>query len=147
MHRFILSLVAVSTIAITCLPPAARAQEVDCTVLVNYEAVPTTNKEYLRNLGNDIRDYVNNYKWGSDNLPDKIQCTFNIFVQSVVSENKYSAQVFVGSQRKIFGTARSSAVLRIFDEGWEFTYVVNRPLSHNPYSYNDLASFLDFYVY
>jgi hypothetical protein len=53
----------------------------------------------------------------------------------------------VGSQRRIYGTEKSSAVLRLFDETWEFTYVKNRPISHNAYSFNDLASFLDYYIY
>ena len=123
------------------------AQEVDCTVQVNYEAVPTTNKDLLRDFASDLRDYLDNYKWGQDNLGEKVKCTMNIFVQSVTGENKYLAQIFVGSQRKIFGTEKSTAVLRLFDESWEFTYLKSRPISHNMYSFNDLASVLDFYVY
>jgi len=123
------------------------AQQVDCSIQVNYENVSTTNKDFLVNLEEDIRTYVNDYSWGSENLEEKVRCTMNIHVQGVVGENRYSAQVFVGSQRKIYGTEESSAVLRLFDETWEFTYVKNRPISHNAYSFNDLASFLDFYVY
>lgn len=125
----------------------AFAQELDCTVQVNYESVPTTNKERLSNFAGDVSDYLNNYKWGSENLPQKVKCTLNIFVQSVTGEDTYQAQVFVGSQRPIFNSEKSSAVVRLLDESWSFTYVKNRPFSHNPYSYNDLASFLDFYAY
>jgi len=147
MNRLLSLFAFIVPALLVLLTAPSPAQELDCTVQVNYEAVATTNKDLLVNLENDIRDYVDNFKWGSDNLPEKIHCTFSVFVQNVVGDNKYSAQVFVGSQRKIYGTARSSAVLRIFDEGWEFTYVANRPLNHNPYTYNDLTSFLDFYVY
>ncbi len=123
------------------------AQEIECTVQVNYEAVPTSNKDLLRDFASDVRDYLNNYKWGQDNLGEKIKCTMNIFVQSVTGDNKYLAQVFVGSQRKIFGSEKSTAVLRLFDETWEFTYLKSRPISHNIYSYNSLSSVLDFYTY
>ena len=123
------------------------AQQVDCTIQVNYENVSTSNKDFLVNLQDDIRSYVNDYSWGSDNLEEKVKCTVDIRVQGVVGENKYSAQVFIGSKRRIEGTEESSAVLRLFDETWEFTYVKNRPISHNAYSFNDLASFLDFYIY
>lgn len=123
------------------------AQEIDCTVQVNYEAVPTTNKDLLRDFASDMRDYLNNYKWGQDNIGEKVKCTMNVFIQSVTGENKYMAQIFVGSQRKIFGTEKSTAVLRLFDESWEFTYLKSRPISHNMYSFNDLSSVLDFYVY
>jgi len=124
-----------------------HAQEVECSVQVNFESVASTNKEYLQNFASDIKDYINNFKWGPENLEEKVKCTFSVFVQNVVGDNRYSAQVFIGSQRKIFGTGESSAVLRLFDESWEFTFIKDRPLNHNPYTYNDLTSFLDFYIY
>jgi hypothetical protein len=129
------------------VPLLAHAQEVDCTVIVNYESVASTNKELLQNFAADLKDYFNNYKWGPDNPGEKIRCTFSINVQSVIGENRYSAQVFIGSQRKIFGTGASTMVLRIFDDSWEFTYVRNRPLNHNAYSFDDLTSFLDLYIF
>ena len=123
------------------------AQRVDCTVNVNYEAVSTTNKDQLRDLASDIREYVNNYQWGAENIPDKVKCTLDIFVQRVQGDNKYLAQVFVGSQRPIYGSKKSSVVLRLMDDSWQFTYIKGRPINHNAYSYNDLTSFLDFYMY
>ena len=123
------------------------AQQVDCTVKVNYDAVSSTAKDQLRDLASDIRDYVNNYQWGAENIPDKVKCTLDVFVQRVVAENKYMAQVFVGSQRPIYGSAKSSVVLRLMDDSWQFTYIKGRPINHNSYAYNDLTSFLDFYMY
>jgi hypothetical protein len=114
---------------------------------VNYEAVATTNKELLNNFAADITDYLNNYKWGTDNLEQKVRCTLNIFIQSVTGENQYVAQVFVGSQRPIYGTRKNSAVIRILDDAWNFTYVRGRPINHTPYSFDNLTSFLDFYMY
>jgi hypothetical protein len=123
------------------------AQQVDCTVKVNYDAVSSTNKDMLRDFASDVKDYVNNYQWGAENIPDKIKCTLDIFVQRVQAENTYSAQVFVGSQRPIYGSKKSSVVLRLMDDAWQFTYIKGRPINHNAYSYNDLTSFLDFYMY
>ncbi len=147
MRRVLRCLLLLASAQAVVLPAPAIAQEVDCTVQVNYEGVPSTNKDYLQNFANDVRDYLNNYKWGSDSPGEKIQCTFNIFISGATGDNQYQAQVFVGSQRKVYGGNRNSAVLRLFDESWEFTYVRDRPLSHNPYSFNDLTSFLDFYIY
>jgi hypothetical protein len=125
----------------------AAAQEVDCTVQVNYEAIPTTNKDLLRDFAADLKGYLNNYNWGPESGGEKVKCTIDIFISSVIGEDRYSAQVFVGSQRPIFKAGQNTAVTRIFDELWEFTYVRNRPLNHNPHTYNDLTSFLDFYMY
>jgi len=146
MHRPSTLLVP-ALLALVALPPAAPAQELDCTIQVNYEAVPTTNKEFLHGFAADLKDYLINYQWGSDNLNEKVKCTFNVFVQGATGDDKYTAQVFVGSQRQVFGSERSTAELRLFDESWEFSYVKGRPISHNPYSFNDLTSVLDFYVY
>jgi hypothetical protein len=133
--------------ALCFLTVSAVAQEIECTVQVNYEGVSTTNKDLLRDFSSDISNYINNYQWGQDKLEQKVRCTVNIFVQSVVGENRYLAQVFVGSQRPIYGSNKSTAVLRLLDDTWEFTYLRDRPINHNPYSYSDLARFLDFYMY
>ena len=132
--------------ATACSTAVAPAQEVDCTVQVNYEAIPNTNKDLLRDFAEDVRSYLIAYNWGPGNASDKVKCTLDIFIQSVTGENRYAAQVFIGSQRPLYNSAQSTAVVRLFDELWEFTYVRNRPLNHNPYTYNDLTSFLDFYM-
>ncbi|MBM2841819.1 MAG: hypothetical protein HW412_2347 [Bacteroidetes bacterium] len=124
------------------------AQQIEATVTVNYEAVPTSNKDLLLDFGADIEAYLNNYKWNDQgDMNEKVKCNFDIFVKGVVGENRYSAQMFVGSKRKLYKSEKTSAVLRIFDETWEFTYVRNRGINHNSYTFSDLASVLDFYVY
>jgi hypothetical protein len=131
---------------LVCALPA-QSQQVDCTVTVNYEAVGTANKDLLRDFENEIRNYVNNYQWGTEQLDEKVKCNVDVFIQSVTGENRYMAQLFVGSQRPIFGTKKSTASVRLFDEAWEFTFLKDRPINHNPYAFNDLTSVLDFYVY
>ena len=137
---------ALGVFMLMCALPAL-SQQVDCTVTVNYEAVGTAYKDLLRDFENEIRNYVNNYQWGTEQLDEKVKCNIDVFIQSSTGENRYMAQVFVGSQRPIFGTKKSTASVRLFDEAWEFTYLKERPVSHNPYAFNDLTSVLDFYVY
>jgi len=136
----------VLVMAAACVLPAL-SQQVECTVNVNYEAVGAANKDLLRDFETEVRGYLNNYQWGSEQLEEKVKCTMDIFIQSATGENRYLAQVFVGSQRLIFGSNKSTAVVRLFDEAWEFTYVRGRPINHNPHSFNDLTSFLDYYAY
>jgi len=141
----------ISFLLLISLAPALRqpvsAQEVDCTVQVNIDAVPTTNKDLLNTFATDVKEYVSHMNWGGGDAAEKVKCTLNIFVQTVIGENRYSAQVFIGSQRPRFNSNQSTAVVRLFDELWEFTYLRERPINHNPYTFNDLASFLDFYMY
>ena len=125
----------------------APGQDVDCDIQVNYEQVATTNKDLLQNFTNDVKTYVNNYKWRTENVDDKLKCTLQIFVKGVTGENTYTAQAFVGSSRPIFGQDKSTGVVRIFDESWDFTYIRSQPLNHNIYEYDNLTSFLDYYMY
>jgi len=140
MIRFLVAVLCIASLS-------AFAQEIDCTIQVSYEGVSTTNKDLLQNFAADLKNYVNNYQWGPEKLEEKVRCTLNIFVQSVTGENRYLAQVFIGSQRPIYGAKKSTAVLRLLDEAWEFTYLKDRPINHNPMSFSDLASVLDFYMY
>jgi hypothetical protein len=125
---------------------SATAQKVDCDVEVNYESVSTTQKDLLQNFQADVSNYVNNYNWGEGNPEEKVSCTLNIFVKSSSGENRYRAQVFVGSRRPIYNVQENTAVIRVMDELWEFGYIQDRPLEHNLYTYNGLASILDFYM-
>ena len=136
-----------SVLFLLALPSPVSAQQIDATVVVNYEAIPTTNKDLLRDFQNDVKTYLGNYNWGPGSPGDKVKCTINVFFQSVIGDNRYSAQVFIGSQRDIYKSAQSTAVVRLFDGLWEFTYVKTKPLNHSRNTYDDLTSFLDFYVY
>jgi hypothetical protein len=142
MRNHLLGLALAASMAAT-----AHAQQVDCSVQVNFEAVPSTNKDLLRDFASDVKTYVGGFNWGGGNPDEKVKCTINIFIQSVIGENRYSAQVFIGSQRPIYQSPQSTAVVRLLDEIWEFTYVRTTPLNHHPHSYDDLTSFLDFYMY
>ncbi len=129
-------------------PSALFSQQIDATVTVNYESIASTNRDLLQDFNSDITSYLNDYNWNDQgDQQERIKCNFDVFIQSVVGENRYSAQVFVGSRRKVYKSDKNSAVIRIFDETWEFTYVRNRPINHSSYTFNDLASVLDFYVY
>jgi Domain of unknown function (DUF4835) len=123
------------------------SQQIEATVNVNYESVSAANKDLLQNFKSDIEDYLNNFKWNDQGgMNEKIKCNFDIFVQTANGDN-YTAQVFVGSKRTIYNSTKATAVLRILDDSWEFKYIRYTPINHNAYSFNDLASFLDFYVY
>ena len=144
MTPFRLTVAALACAAI--LPLTLEAQQADVTVLVNYDQIASTNKDLLRDFESDVRTYLSSYNWGGGNPGDKVKCTFNIRFQSVIGDNRYSAQVFVGSVRDIYQSSQSTVVIRFFDELWEFTYTKTKPLTHSPYSYDDLTSFLDFYM-
>ena len=124
-------------------------QELDCDVTVNYESIPTTNRDFLSDFEKEVKTYLNSYRWTTEDLEgDRIPCSISIFFRSVTGSNRYSAQIFVGSQRLIYeGDGKTTAVFRNLDDKWDFFYEQNQPLYHNEYRYDPLASLLDFYAY
>ncbi len=125
------------------------AQELDCDVTVNYEGVPTANKEFLADFAREVKTYMNSNKWTNEDLEgEKIKCSLSIFFLSAPGPNSYSAQIFVGSQRLIYQTeGKTTAVVRILDDKWDLIYEKNQPIYHNEYRFDPLASLLDFYAY
>jgi hypothetical protein len=136
-------------ILVLLAPLRLIGQELDCDVTVNYESIPSTNKEYLIDFASQIRTYMNSYKWTTEDLGgEKIKCSLSIFFTSASGATGYSAQVFVGSQRLIYQSdGKMTAVFRIKDDMWDFSYEKNQPIYHNEYRFDPLASVLDFYAY
>lgn len=123
------------------------SQEIDCKVTVNFEQLPPQNKSDLSDFAEKIQRYINSYKWTNVDLGgEKIECTLNIFFTSA-SGNNYQAQIFIGSQRKIYQSDKSTAILRILDDKVDFVYDKNAPLYHDELRFDPLLSLIDFYMY
>lgn len=123
------------------------SQEIECKVTVNFEQLPPQNKSDLSDFADKIQRYINSYKWTNVDLGDeKIECTLNIFFTSA-SGNNYQAQIFIGSQRKIYQSDKSTAILRILDDKVDFVYDKNAPLYHDELRFDPLLSLIDFYMY
>ncbi|QQS37640.1 MAG: DUF4835 family protein [Ignavibacteriales bacterium] len=124
------------------------SQELNCKVLINFESLPTANKELLVNFGNQLEDYINKTRFTTDAWEgDKIECTFNIFITSASSDVSYSAQIVVVSQRPVYNSTKNSAMLIINDNSWSFTYEKNQQIYPDQASFDPLRSLLDFYAY
>jgi hypothetical protein len=147
--RPFLSFLTSLSLLVSFLLQRVDAQELDCEVTVNYESVPTTNRDFLVDFAREVKTYMNSYTWTSMDLEgEKIKCSLNIFFLSAAGTNRYSAQIFVGSQRLIYDSdGKLTAVVRILDDKWDFVYEKNQPLYHNEYRFDPLASLLDFYAY
>lgn len=125
--------------------------QLDCDVTLNLTQVPQF-REQLQNFEQDIENYINSQRWTNDDLGgDKIKCSMNIFFTSATNDNNYQAQVFIGSQRPIYvgknPSQKSTPMMRIFDDKWEFTYIKGQPLYRNETQFDALTDLIDFYMY
>ena len=130
----------------------AVAQEIDCTVTLNSDALNPSDRVNIQNLGSDVQNYINSYKWtsGNDFKGPKIKVTLTIYLMSVQNGTNgqlYTANAFIASQRPIYRSRDISPMLRIIDNSWQFSYVKNTPLLHDEFHFNPLTGFIDYYMY
>jgi hypothetical protein len=132
---------------IIILPTLFFAQELNATVTVNVEQLPSEYKDKLNDFGQTVQDYLNNNKYADQNWQgDKIDCTFNIFFLSGSGDVNYTAQAVITSTRPILNAQKSSLMLNIMDDKWSFSYESGQSMNFDLNTFNGLKSFLDFYA-
>lgn len=133
----------------TLLISPAQAQEVNISVTVNDDQVSDAGLNHIGNMNTVIEEYINTYIWTEDKFEDyeRINGAFQITLNSVDDNFKFSASLVVQSQRPIYGTIQRTPVLLILDDAWSFSYPPNKSLIHDEFQYDNLASMIDFYVY
>ena len=130
----------------------AGAQEIDCTVTLNADALNPSDRVNIQNLGTDIQNYINGYKWTQSFKGPKIKVTLTIYLMSVTSSTStagqvYTAQAFLASQRPVYKSTNVSPMVRVIDNSWQFLYQKDQPLHHDEFHFDPLAGFLDYYMY
>lgn len=143
IFSFIFLLIPITTIS---------SQELSCTVNINVEGITSAQRDYLRTFKFDIENYLNNTRFTNEDLDgEKIQCNMDIFFKTTIGENKYQTHVVITSRRPIYigdqKSDRTTLILRISDNNWEFTYTPNQRIIHDEMIFDPLTSFLDFYAY
>lgn len=130
----------------------ASGQEIQLTLEITKDILSTSQRDYLEDFENKVRNYVNDHRWTNvDFAGDKIPVTFSINFLSGTDGGEFTAQVVVASNRRTYVDGRptqaSSLVLRIMDPKWSFTYIKGQPFYHDEFQFNDITSFIDFYIY
>lgn len=123
------------------------AQELECTVNVNYESLPINNRALLEDFAQVVQDYMNKTHFTDDWVGPKIHCSLTILFISASSDVDYTAQAVIVSQRPIYNTINYTSMLRVNDNNWSFRYEKGQSLYANQSTFDPLTSFLDYYAY
>ena len=131
------------------LSTQANAQEFDCEVSVNDRQINDTSLDYISELGTDIENYLNNYRWTNDrfNEYEKIQCTLQIVLTGSDNNFNFTTEMVLSTRRPIYDTIQQSVNILITDNNWRFNYPRNKNMLHDDLQFDDLTGFLDFYAY
>jgi len=146
MNKF---LVAVGLLFLLVVPQNTVAQEFNCTVTVNYQALAGSDYSFLQEMKERTAEYINKRQWTEDRFEDKerIDCTISIVFTEALSLTQFRAKLILGSRRPIYGTAQQTTVLQLSDESLQFEYSQGTPLTYQPDRYNSLTSVLNFYAH
>lgn len=100
-----------------------HAQELRCTVTVNSDNVPGTNKEVFNTLQRSIEEFVNTMRWTNMTFQEKerIECSMLLVVMNN-ADGIYHCEFTCQSRRPIFGTSYSSPTLNFKDNNFVFAY-------------------------
>ena len=147
MRILVLTIAAV----MLCMFPV-RAQEIDLSVDITMDALSPSQKDYLSEFQQKMLDYVNDNRWTEvDFYGDRIPVRMSVNFNSGTDGGEFVAQVVIDAQRRTWKDGRptqaTSLTLRILDQKWSFSYIKGQPLIHDEYQYNEIASFIDFYIY
>lgn len=142
MKKLVLFVVLVIALCVT-----SKAQELDVTVSVNMQALPFDQRQEVQSMANDVTSYLKNNRYtNTDWEGAKIPFDVTIYLMSR-NGNRYNARLAVVSKRLTNNTpGTGAALLRVFDQDWQFDWTMNPTLVYQPQRYEAFTSVLDFYA-
>ncbi|MEM1043997.1 MAG: DUF4835 family protein [Bacteroidota bacterium] len=146
-------LAARALVLLACLltaAPGAAAQELLCTVRVEYSSLGGNEFDFLDDLEEQIEQYFNNRSWTDDRFRrgiEEIDCNVRIEVLDAQGLDRFTAQIIVQARRPIYATVRNTTVFQVADTEWQFQYNRGQPLIFDANRYDSLTSILDFYAF
>lgn len=130
-------------------PGTAFGQEFNCEVTVNTRQISGTSYEYVTDLEEELENYINRNRWTDDTFEEfeRIKCQIQIALTGVDDQFNYTAEAAFSVRRPIYNTVQESAALVLSDNNWAFGYPRNKNLVFDELQFDDLTSFIDFYMY
>ena len=110
------------------------AQELSATVTIQSNKVDNqVDPKIFIQLQTQLRDFINQRKWALDAFgnEEKIECSFFITIESVLSPGVYDAKLSILSSRPVFNANYTTPVLNMQDPNFTFKYQLSQPIEFN----------------
>ncbi|REL24612.1 DUF4835 family protein [Rhodohalobacter sp. SW132] len=137
------------TIVLLAASETVYAQEFNCDVNLNTRQISGSAYEYVTELEGDLESYINENRWTDDRFEEheRIRCQIQIVLTGADDQFNYTAEAFFSIRRPIYNTIQESSMVVLTDNNWAFSYPRNKNLIFDELQFDDLASFIDFYMY
>jgi hypothetical protein len=126
-----------------------QAQELNCTITVNADKIPGSNKQIFKTLENSLNEFVNQRRWSAFKYKtqERINCNLTITILEQTG-NDFKGHVQIQSSRPVFNSTYLTPVFNFKDDNFSFQYTEYEPLQYNQNSYeSNLVSVITFYMY
>lgn len=126
-----------------------KAQELNCSITVNADKIPGSNKQIYKTLENSLNEFVNQNRWTSSNYKpeERIDCNFTITILEHTGSD-FKGHIQIQSSRPIYNSSYLTPVFNFKDDDFSFQYAEFEPLLFNENTFeSNLVSVISFYVY
>lgn len=136
-------------ILLVVTPYRLQANEFDCEVSINDRQISDSAYDYVQELGPDLERYINENSWTEDRFDrqERIRCRMQIVLTDVDSQYNYTAEVVFQLRRPVYNSMQETVSVVLSDTQWSFHYPRSRSLIRDEIQYDDLTSFVDFYLF
>lgn len=126
-----------------------NAQELNCTISINADKIPGSNKNIFKTLESSLNEFVNLKQWSSFNFKpqERISCNYTITILEQ-SGNDFKGHIQIQSSRPVFNSSYLSPVFNFKDDNFSFQYTEYENIQFNQNSFeSNLVSVISFYNY
>lgn len=109
-------------------------QELAATVNVQTSKIENQiDTKIFTQFQKQLKDFVNQRKWTNDvfALEEKIDCSFYITIESIVSPGIYEAKLSVVANRPVYNANYTTPLLNMQDANFTFKYQLGQPMEFN----------------
>ncbi|MDO9274239.1 MAG: DUF4835 family protein [Lutibacter sp.] len=126
-----------------------NAQELRCTITVNAEKIPSSNKQIFKTLENSLNEFVNQKRWTNFKYEpqERINCNLTLTILEQ-SGDDFKGHIQIQSSRPVYNSTYLTPVFNFKDDNFSFSYIEFEPLQFNENQFeSNLSSIVSFYVY
>ncbi len=119
---------------VVCTSIIAHGQELAATVNVQTNKIENQiDTKIFTQFQKQLKDFINQRKWTTDafSVEEKIDCSFYITIESIVSPGVYEAKLSVVANRPVYNANYTTPLLNMQDANFTFKYQLSQPMEFN----------------
>ncbi len=126
-----------------------NSQELNCSISINSDKIPGSNKQIFKTLENALNEFVNQKRWTNFNykIQERINCNLTLTILEYKG-SEMKGHIQIQSSRPVYNSTYLTPIFNYKDDNFSFNYTEYEPLLFNENSFeSNLVSVVSFYLY